>query len=115
MTTGEGKLIHLDILRLIRNYRFVVKMYNDELEKRTGLLRYAQNQGYTYSICQREQDLLEKQYLRVVQKLGEWSGDHEDEIAELLLKLPDSLCYTKLGMKFTETISILNQINYLLK
>lgn len=107
MTTGEAKLIHTEILRLIRNYRFVIKMFNDELEKRTGLMRYAQNKGYAYSICQREQDLLEKQYLRVTRMIAEADTEYNDEVADLLLKLPDTLCYEKLGMKFVQTISVL--------
>lgn len=70
-------------------------------------MRYAQNQGYAFSICQREQDLLEKQYLRVTRMIAEADTEYNDEVADLLLKLPDTLCYEKLGMKFVQTISVL--------
>lgn len=85
------------------------------MEKRVGLLRYAQNQGYTFSICQREQDLLEKQYLRVTKRIAEADTEYNEEVSDLLLKLPDSICYTKLSMKYEQTISVLNQLAYLFK
>ena len=78
-------------------------------------MRYAQNKGYAYEICHREQDLLEKQYLKVTRMITEAETEYDDEIADLLLKLPDSLCFEKLGTRYSQNISILNQIAWYFK